>query len=323
MSILRAHDVFLYGGNEHDLILRPLCDDDLPLLCRWKTDPELPSRAEDGEDTEHSCGPDIVRGIYGGVSQNALCFLMEVDGQPIGACWLQKMNLPEIAALYPGQDVRRIDMAVGEKPFWDRGFGTAFIRMLAEYAFCGEFVDLLYGFCEERPPFSRRVWEKLGFTSAFSEPMPQKGAFRQHWTLTRRQFAVSRRDPVPADRVFLLPLAVLQPSQLWISAGKLRLIGEWFDPSDVRSMDPIPVRRLDGRLMMTDGHTRAVCALQNGFASVPCCWETMELNWDAYRIDLRWCDEQGVRCAADLARRIVPHKDYERLWRRRCMEMRP
>lgn len=325
MSIIRTHDVTLYGGDGRRLILRPLSDEHLPLLYRWNADPEVLYWTEGGADIDRAYDPDTVRSIYGGVSQHALCFLMEIDAQPIGECWLQDMNLPEIAARSPGLDVRRIDMAIGEKAYWGRGFGTAFVGMLVEYAFCGEYVDLLHCFCEDYNPRSRRVWEKLGFTLAYSEPLPQpqKGKLQHHWTLTRGQFSASRRNPAPADRVFFAPLADLQPSQLWVSAGKLRLVQEWFNRGDVGCMDPIPLKRLDGRLVMTDGHTRAVCALQNGYAAAPCCWETMELDWSAYRTDLRWCAEAGVRSAADLTRRIIPHKEYERLWRKRCMEMTP
>jgi len=34
--------------------------------------------------------------IYRPVSANAFCFIIEVAGQPVGECWLQKMNIPDI-----------------------------------------------------------------------------------------------------------------------------------------------------------------------------------------------------------------------------------
>lgn len=33
----------------------------------------------------------------------------------------------------------------------------------------------------------------------------------------------------------------------------------------------------------------------------------------AYEIDVKWCDEEGIHNPADLAGRIISHKDYERL----------
>ena|GEM_PF-6414162 len=32
MSIIQSHEIILYGGNDIDIILRPLCDNHLPLL---------------------------------------------------------------------------------------------------------------------------------------------------------------------------------------------------------------------------------------------------------------------------------------------------
>ena len=31
MSIIKTHDVTLYGGNDVDIVLRPLCDEHLPI----------------------------------------------------------------------------------------------------------------------------------------------------------------------------------------------------------------------------------------------------------------------------------------------------
>lgn len=32
--------------------------------------------------------PEVVRQIYGGISQNNLCFVIEVNSEIIGECWL-------------------------------------------------------------------------------------------------------------------------------------------------------------------------------------------------------------------------------------------
>ena len=41
MSIIKTHDITLYGGNDTDIVLHPLCDYHLPLLYKWCTDPEV------------------------------------------------------------------------------------------------------------------------------------------------------------------------------------------------------------------------------------------------------------------------------------------
>ena len=323
MSIIKSHDITLYGGNEDAIILRPLTDEHLPYLYKWNADPEVLYWTEGGTDNCNlSYGPDTVHKIYGGVSQNAFCFLIEVNEIPIGECWLQKMNLPDVKAMYPeNTDVRRIDMCIGEKSYWNKGIGTQFIGMMIDFAFNGEHVDVLHCFCEDYNVRSRRMWEKHGYTLVLSEdlPQPQKGKLQLHYRLTRQEF-IGRRRYRPAKELILeLPISELQPSQLWISEGKLCNIREWFDPKDRRNFDPIPVIKLDDRIVMTDGHTRAVAAILAGWNTVP-VYRAMDIpDVSPYQIDIKWCDEEGIHSPADLAGRIVSHTDYEQLWRKRCL----
>ncbi|NLG25761.1 MAG: GNAT family N-acetyltransferase [Clostridiales bacterium] len=322
MAVIRTHQVTLYGGCGSGLVLRPLTDEHLPLLYKWCADPEVLQWTEGGTDDRNlSYGPDTVRQIYGGVSQAAHCFLIEYGGAPIGECWLQQMNLPDVRAMYAHPlDVRRIDMAIGEKQYWNRGIGTEMVGMLADFAFCGERVDVLHCFCEDYNVRSCRMWEKHGFTRVLSEPLPQpqKGRWQYHYRLTRAEFTDRRRPAAAPGYVFRMPLNQLQPSQLWISRGKLALLGDWFDGSG--PIDPIPIKRLDGRTITTDGHTRAVAAHLAGWADAPVYWDGDELDMGLYARCVRWCDEAGVRSPADLAGRIVPHADYQRLWLKKCME---
>lgn len=196
MSIIRSHDITLYGGNDqYEIVLRPLTDEDLPYLYKWNSDPEVLYWTE-GEDIE-GYPPEAVHQIYGGISQNNLCFAIEVNGETIGECWLQKMNLPEIIAMYADStDVRRIDMSIGEKAFWGKGIGTLFIGMLVKYAFEYEHVDVLHCFCEDYNIRSRRVWEKNGFTLILTEeiPQPNKGKLQYHLRLTKDEYNKRRGE---------------------------------------------------------------------------------------------------------------------------------
>ncbi|MFC1948385.1 GNAT family N-acetyltransferase [Chloroflexota bacterium] len=86
MSIIKTHKITLYGGINNEIILRPLSDEHLPLLYQWNADPEVVYWADGGEDDGRSHDEDTVHKIYGGVSLNAFCFLIEVDGVPVGEC---------------------------------------------------------------------------------------------------------------------------------------------------------------------------------------------------------------------------------------------
>ncbi len=117
--------------------------------------------------------------------------------------------------------------------------------------------------------------------------------------------------------VFMLSMDALTPSQLYISEEKLRRVRQWFD-GDLSKMEPIPVKKLAGRLLMTDGHTRAAAAFLAGLDALPCVWDTDDMDWAAYAADINLCAEEGITSVAKLAERIVSAEDYDVLWRGRC-----
>lgn len=118
-----------------------------------------------------------------------------------------------------------------------------------------------------------------------------------------------------------VPIAILGVSQLYISTEKLARVRAWLDPA---RMPPLPVRDFgNGRLTLTDGHTRAVAAYLAGLREVPVARDDDPIFEDPdtvreYRADIEWCDRHGIKCPADLAEQLVSGPDYEILWDRRC-----
>jgi hypothetical protein len=121
--------------------------------------------------------------------------------------------------------------------------------------------------------------------------------------------------------MFLMPLDQIQPSQLYISAQKLAQVMVWWEPPRLVTLTPVPIKRLNGRVIYTDGHTRAFAAYQRGFTKVPVVWDEDELDWEAYQICVDWCLEVGIHTVIDLQRRVIPPETYERLWLGRCRRM--
>ena len=120
--------------------------------------------------------------------------------------------------------------------------------------------------------------------------------------------------------VFLFPLAQLQPSQLYISTVKLAYVqAHW--PPRIEMLEPIPIKSLNGRVIYTDGHTRAFAAYRQGFAEIPVVWDEDELDWEAYQICVEWCLAEGIRTIADLEGRVIAPEPYEVLWHDRCRVM--
>ncbi len=122
------------------------------------------------------------------------------------------------------------------------------------------------------------------------------------------------------NEIFFTDLSRLTPSQLYISSDKMQKVNGWFHGT-TDQMNPIPVKKLAGRLLMTDGHTRAVAAYLSGIAAVPCIWDTDDMDWAAYAADINLCAEEGITSVALLSKRIVSGDDYKVLWQDRCDAM--
>jgi len=179
METLREHTIVL---RDSDLVLRPMTEDDWFLLYRWNDDPEVLYYAE-GDDVR-SRTPEEVHRIYRGVSRAAFMFIMEYNGVPIGECWLQRMNLPRILDRHPGLDLRRIDLAIGEKNMWEHGIGTRAIWLLTAFGFDREGADCIYG-CDvaDYNPRSRRAFERVGYEVEAEIACPPGGKARHVYDL--------------------------------------------------------------------------------------------------------------------------------------------
>jgi len=118
-----------------------------------------------------------------------------------------------------------------------------------------------------------------------------------------------------------MPVDGLQPSQLFICAEKLAVVERALDGAGGVLREPLPVKRLDGRIVLTDGHTRALAALCSGAQTVPVYWDMDDLDWDAYRICVDWCLKAGVRTVGDLRTRVIPARAYDVQWLERCRAM--
>jgi len=157
-EIIKSHSVTLRA---HDVTLRPMSDGDFPTLLKWNSDAEVLYFCE-GDDVESYSLEDI-QDMYGYVSGTAFCFIIEHGGQPIGECWLQRMNLDHITEKYPNLDLRRIDIMIGEKDFWNKGLGTQAVERLVQFGFIDEKADMIFYMPGDYNTRSVRTAEKCGF----------------------------------------------------------------------------------------------------------------------------------------------------------------
>ncbi|MGO1368943.1 hypothetical protein [Senegalia sp. (in: firmicutes)] len=86
----------------------------------------------------------------------------------------------------------------------------------------------------------------------------------------------------------------IQPSQLFISEDKLKEVSKWLNHNTLKKYKPIPIKKLNGRIIFTDGHTRAFALYKIGV-------ELINIS--------------------KLEERIITKEDYEILWINRCKDL--
>ena len=120
---------------------------------------------------------------------------------------------------------------------------------------------------------------------------------------------------------FYMNLKDITPSQLYISEVKLKAVNSWFSPVEIDRYEPLPIKNLNGTILFTDGHTRALFSYLSGIEEIKVYWDEDELDWDAYNECVKWCKEEKLSWIGDLAERIITHEAYQKLWLDRCQQM--
>ncbi len=115
-----------------------------------------------------------------------------------------------------------------------------------------------------------------------------------------------------------IKLLDIQPSQFYVSEDKIQAIKLWFNKDDLSNFAPIPIKELNGRVIFTDGHTRAWVAHSAGMEIVPFIWDEDDLDWEAYQICVDACVERGVCTVADFEGRILSGIAYKEKWNGWC-----
>ena len=186
MQAIRAHRVRLSEG---PLVLRPMTELDWETVLPWNNDPEVLFFWEGDDVTGRPL--ETVQELYRAVSRTAFIFIIELNGEPIGDCWLREMDLPDLLERFPGQDLRRIDLAIGRKALWGRGWGTRVIALLTRFGFGTSGADDIFG-CGfgDYNPRSRRAFEKNGYKTLETVPQPpgRKAGFAFTLMVTRDRY---------------------------------------------------------------------------------------------------------------------------------------
>ena len=109
----------------------------------------------------------------------------------------------------------------------------------------------------------------------------------------------------------VLPFSEIQPSQFFLSEKKLEEIETWFDQEELK---PLPVKRLEGKWFLTDGHSRTFTAYLRGRSEIPVYFDRDDINLKFYSNCIRCCKEKNIKSIADLKDRILSDEAYQTEW---------
>lgn len=113
-------------------------------------------------------------------------------------------------------------------------------------------------------------------------------------------------------------------SQIYLSAKKIEGVLSWFSLT-LENFQPVPVRDFwgNGKLVLTDGHTRTYVAWLNGLTQIPTIYDndeivTCSLGHESYLNCILWCERLGIKHVSDFSARILSEGKYAELWEKRC-----
>lgn len=86
-------------------------------------------------------------------------------------------------------------------------------------------------------------------------------------------------------------------------------------------MEPLPVKEMNGKIFLTDGHSRAYLAYESGKKTISVVWDEDDLDWDFYWKCVQACQERGINTIADLEERQLSNSDYKEKWLGWCQQL--
>lgn len=126
------------------------------------------------------------------------------------------------------------------------------------------------------------------------------------------------------DNAFEVDLNDLGLSQIYLNRDKIDAIKDWFRVTEIDGYEPLPVYDFgDGKLTLTDGHSRAFVAYKFGIRKVRVQYDHDEIvtgiiGQKLYRQALIWCRRFSVDSIGKLEDRIISSEDYAFYWIERC-----
>lgn len=249
-------------------------DGQFELAFDWYQDPEV-IYLIDGNRNPYSL--ERIQKMYEYLAERGEVYFIEV--------WEQERWLPIGDVTFWQED---LPIVIGNAAYRGRGIGRKVISALVERGRLLGYHQLTVQEIFDFNQASRRMFEAIGFY----QTVPKEKGWAYALDLS-------------------LPLTKIQPSQFYLSQDKLDKISIDFEAGE---MFPLPIKRLDGKIFFTDGHSRAFKAYRAGLLDIPVYFDGDELNWEFYRYCVQACEKMGIFSIADLQNRILSQSDYQIQW---------
>jgi len=113
----------------------------------------------------------------------------------------------------------------------------------------------------------------------------------------------------------------LQPSQVYLSAKKLKKLKKYFDSVNLEKIEPLPIKKIGDNVFLTDGHTRAYLLDKKGREKIKVYYDEDDLDWLQYMVCVNWAKKAGINKISDLKDKIIDHSSYKKRWIAKCEKM--
>jgi RimJ/RimL family protein N-acetyltransferase len=139
--------------------LRPLVEEDAPLLTRWFFDPEVLHWLQLSEDPAELRTSQAVRERCERMQADPFTETWRIDtvkGRPVGQI--------ELVDIHPLQRRAEVHVCTGEKDVWGRGYGTRAVQRLLRHAFEDRRLRRVFATADADNARVIRCFERCGFT---------------------------------------------------------------------------------------------------------------------------------------------------------------
>ena len=172
---------------KNGILIRDYTDSDLPLMFKWLTDDRVLAYYE-GRDVRYTM--ETLADQYREEIPDGFRMIFEYGHTPIGYGQAYRLSgelFEEYGYPDSGRNVFAMDQFIGEPDCWNKGIGTAYLKLMAEYLKEEKAAERILLDPHKNNPRAVRAYEKAGFRIIGSLPEHElfEGKKEDCWLMER------------------------------------------------------------------------------------------------------------------------------------------